>query len=191
MAGFAPLLLMIVSAGSRQAELGAAVAVAALFLTVGIAGKMKLIVAVSIALLALAVVIPAQLTKRLFTIFGNDDVTQMDAGVASTIESTEARKVLLMDSIKITFQHPIFGVGPGNFQVEQDKLARARGEENGNWHVTHNTYKQWPACPGYFFFWLLSTIVFDRFHAFCEYRYLPVPRHGRTSTWWRQPCESR
>jgi O-antigen ligase len=55
--------------------------------------------------------------------------------------SAEARFRLLKDSITITLNHPIFGVGPGNFMVEQENLAVARGEL-GMWHVTHNSYTQ-------------------------------------------------
>jgi O-antigen ligase len=58
-----------------------------------------------------------------------------------TIESTEARKQLLIDSLIITAKHPFLGVGPGNFQVAQDAMAQARGDRS-LWHVTHNTYTQ-------------------------------------------------
>jgi len=45
--------------------------------------------------------------------------------------SAEQRNMLLKRSIVITFEHPLFGVGPGNFEVV-----------SGVWHVTHNTYTQ-------------------------------------------------
>ena len=45
--------------------------------------------------------------------------------------STEQRKELLLKSLKITADHPIFGVGPGNFEIV-----------SGVWHVTHNSYTQ-------------------------------------------------
>jgi O-antigen ligase len=45
--------------------------------------------------------------------------------------SLDARRELLMESIRVTFQHPIFGVGPGNFQA----ITKS-------WHVTHNTYTE-------------------------------------------------
>jgi O-Antigen ligase len=43
--------------------------------------------------------------------------------------SLEARKQLLVDSLKITMQHPLFGVGPGSFQAV-----------SGTWQPSHNTY---------------------------------------------------
>jgi O-antigen ligase len=45
--------------------------------------------------------------------------------------SAEARRALLVRSLEITAQHPLLGVGPGNFQVL-----------SGNWHDTHNSYTQ-------------------------------------------------
>jgi len=45
--------------------------------------------------------------------------------------SLEARRELLMQSIQTTLQHPIFGVGPGNFQAYTK-----------SWRVTHNTYTE-------------------------------------------------
>ena len=43
--------------------------------------------------------------------------------------SLEARKQLLIDSLRITAQHPLFGVGPGSFQAV-----------SGTWQPSHNTY---------------------------------------------------
>lgn len=51
--------------------------------------------------------------------------------------STEQRKELLLQSLRITAQHPFFGVGAGNFEVV-----------SGVWHVTHNSYTQMSAEGG-------------------------------------------
>ena len=56
--------------------------------------------------------------------------------------SSEARLQLLLDSVYLTFAHPIFGVGPDDFQVAQNDLAVKRGQAYGLWHVTHNTYTE-------------------------------------------------
>jgi putative inorganic carbon (hco3(-)) transporter len=49
----------------------------------------------------------------------------------SAYESAQQRNMLLRESIVYTFEHPIFGLGPGNFEIV-----------SGDWHVTHNTYTQ-------------------------------------------------
>ena len=46
-------------------------------------------------------------------------------------ESAQARKELLLKSLEVTAEHPLFGVGPGNFVVI-----------SGMWHATHNSYTQ-------------------------------------------------
>jgi putative inorganic carbon (hco3(-)) transporter len=64
-------------------------------------------------------------------------------------ESAEGRKELFFKSLKVTAEHPLFGIGSGNFAVV-----------SGNWHVTHNSYTQMSAeggipafCLYIFIFW--------------------------------------
>jgi O-antigen ligase len=81
---------------------------------------------------------------RYTTYFGDYDpydVSKAEKVRIGTIGSTEGRKQLLKDSIYITATHPFLGVGPGNFQVVQNEIAKARGDRS-LWHVPHNTYTQ-------------------------------------------------
>lgn len=64
-------------------------------------------------------------TTRLSTLVEGNVRGSMDRG------SMDARRDLLNQSIEITLQHPLFGVGPGNFQAITE-----------SWHVTHNTYTE-------------------------------------------------
>jgi O-antigen ligase len=64
-------------------------------------------------------------------------------------ESAQQRKKLLFKSLRVTAEHPLFGIGPGNFVVV-----------SGVWHVTHNSYTQISAeggvpafCLYIFIFW--------------------------------------
>jgi len=68
--------------------------------------------------------------------------------------SLEARRELLMQSIRTTFKYPIFGVGPGNFQ------AYTR-----SWHVTHNTYTQLSSETGFPGLALFLAILFLTFRS--------------------------
>lgn len=54
-----------------------------------------------------------------------------NADEESAAQSSEQRRALFIQSLRVTAQHPLFGVGPGNFSVV-----------SGNWHVTHNSYTQ-------------------------------------------------
>ncbi len=142
-AGFAPILLAIGQTGSRAALVGFAVAAIAVFLSVSVTQKMKMLVTGVAIFAILMVVVPGRIAKRFFTLFGDSASTiRIDDETMSTIESSRARRMLLLDSITVTLQHPIFGVGLGNFAVAQDVLAKSRGQQVGNWHVTHNSYTQ-------------------------------------------------
>ncbi len=141
MLGFAPMLLAIAETGSRSAMIGASVAVLVVFLSVSPGQKLKLLLAGIAVFAVLVAALPSHLKQRFFTVFG-DSNSQMDSRIESSIESAQSRRMLLMDSITLTFRHPVFGVGPGNFPVAQNDLAMARGQATGNWHVTHNTYTQ-------------------------------------------------
>ena len=48
---------------------------------------------------------------------------------AAAYDSAQTRQQLFWRSIEVTKEHPIFGVGPGNFD-----------QVSGQWHTTHNSF---------------------------------------------------
>jgi len=141
----APVLLALVKTGSRAAMLGVAMLCLIAFFQASSKERSKMIAFAPLILIGLVIVVPSNLRHRYFTLFGSGGQGPMtkaeyDEYLAAT-NSAEARLKLLKDSLIITAHHPIFGVGPGNFPVEQNNLAIARGEY-GMWHQTHNTYTQ-------------------------------------------------
>jgi putative inorganic carbon (hco3(-)) transporter len=50
---------------------------------------------------------------------------------ASAYGSAQARQQVFWNSVEVTKEHPLFGIGPGNFQIL-----------SGNWLVTHNSFTQ-------------------------------------------------
>jgi O-antigen ligase len=102
----------------------------------GIRQKRKFIIAIALSIMLLPLIMgPSAYMTRMFTIFSPD---------SDESGSAQARRELLIRSIEITAQHPVFGVGPGNFE-----------ELSGAWHVAHNTYTQVSAeagLPGFFIF---------------------------------------
>lgn len=140
-----PVLVALAKTGSRAALLGVAMLYIFGFLQASAKNRMKMVASVPLLFIAFALVLSSGVRQRYFTLFTSSSLKQMTAEerreyVAAT-GSAEARLKLLKDSLIITFQHPLLGVGPGNFVVEQNNLAIARGER-GMWHVTHNTYTQ-------------------------------------------------
>src|SRR4029077_6953419 len=143
--GAIPVLLVIGRTGSRAAVIGAGVALGMLFLQISIAQKIKLLMGGLLVAGLFFAALPNQLFDRFATIFSASDTVydvQSTSVLQSAIASSYSRRMLLMDSLILTYQHPVFGVGLGNFSVAQNDLARARGERMGSWHVTHNSYTQ-------------------------------------------------
>lgn len=62
-------------------------------------------------------------TQRLSATFSSSSAQQSAYG------STLARKQLLIRSLEVTAEHPLFGIGPGDFQAV-----------SGHWQPTHNVY---------------------------------------------------
>jgi O-antigen ligase len=94
----------------------------------GIRGKRPQVLIAAVVMIMLGVGLALTTPKyilRLKTLVGGDITGTGDHG------SMDARRDLLMESIHVTMQHPILGVGPGNFQAYTK-----------SWHVTHNTYTE-------------------------------------------------
>ena len=56
---------------------------------------------------------------------------------AAAYGSAQAREQLFWRSLIVTMEHPLFGVGPGNFE-----------QISGSWHVTHNSFTEMSAEGG-------------------------------------------
>lgn len=145
--GLIAMLWAVTLTYSRSGFIATTVAVVASFWQFGIKGKRKHVVigAAVLALLLLPVLIPSHYGTRLVGIF-NPSIDPLDKGSAA------ARRELLIMSLKLTATHPIFGVGPGQFQnVTQ------------TWFLTHNTYTQLSSevgLPGFLLFILILRRVF-------------------------------
>src|SRR6185437_1942298 len=110
-----------------------------LFWTRPFAGKIKLaLVTIGIVGVFIAAT-PREALSRYGTLFG--DAQTGDEEAASAHESSRARQYLLEQSLKLTMDHPIFGLGPGIFLVGEAELAKEEGQA-ATWHVSHNSYTQ-------------------------------------------------
>lgn len=136
-----PMLVALAKTGSRGTLIGALMLVIFVFTQASARGRVQMVFALPILLVVLLLAVPSNLRNRYITVFKphNEESTYNEA---EAIGSTQARLELLKDSIATTIRHPLFGVGPGNFQVAQAQLAIDRGEAYGMWHVTHNSYTE-------------------------------------------------
>jgi O-antigen ligase len=137
-------LYLVLETQSRAAFLGTVVAFGTFFVRGSLAGKVKLLIAVAIfGGLAFSVADTRTLNR----------LNEAAALASSSSEvnpdgSAEGRFQLLKDSIRLTFENPLFGVGPGMFMVAENAMARSEGAVNGSWHGTHNTYTQFSSEVG-------------------------------------------
>ena len=122
----------VVLTGSRGGFLSLAVATGVCLWEFAIRGRRPyLLVLTAVAVVILWFASSATLSERLMGTFNSTD------DVESAYGSAQARTELLWRSVEVTFTHPLFGVGPGNFPVM-----------SGSWHVTHNSYTQMSAEGG-------------------------------------------
>ena len=90
-----------------------------------------------ILFLALAMsLLPQRIAERFTTFFKASSAAQQEAA-----SSAETRKLLFMRSIQLTMQHPVLGVGPGEFMDAEAIDAQEKGKK-ALWHFTHNSYTE-------------------------------------------------
>lgn len=178
--GCIPVLLAIAKTGSRAGLLGAGVLVLLAFRYASAVNKFKVAAGAGLAVALSLLMLPEQLQQRFVTFFGQSSSDQ--ALDMETVGSTYARRQLLLDSLTLTIRHPLLGVGPGNFAVAQDELARSRGEEMGHWRVTHNTYTQVSSECGLPALMLFLAAILGAFRCLGRVQRLPG-----TSGLWKEP----
>lgn len=130
----------ILSTGSRGAFVALMVTFVFTFLRASPRQKMASAVLVSALFVALMALLPRTVANRLQSLFQNDvEVAQTDE---IAFASRQSRVYLLKRSIALTFKHPLFGVGPGEFADAENADMQQRSGRRGAWHVTHNAYTQ-------------------------------------------------
>ena len=82
---------------------------------------------------AFTAVLPSATLARLGNLFGEEHEEAKQSG--------ESRSYLFRTSLNYTMQHPLLGVGPGQFGDYEGNQRVAQGMI-GNWHETHCTFTQ-------------------------------------------------
>jgi O-antigen ligase len=107
-------------------------------MTASRAGLLSLIVAVVVCLWEFAIkgrhrylLVIVGIAGCLVSAYAADGVMHRWSKDESAAASTEQRKELFIRSLEVTLQHPLFGVGPGNFVIL-----------SGAWLASHNAYTQ-------------------------------------------------
>jgi O-antigen ligase len=134
-------IYVILATSSRGALLGLFAIAAYLFFRANGAQRIAVLVIVPILAVAFLAFLPKMNLARLGTLFGKEAVGEGVGGLDEAGESMASREELLRKSIQYTIEHPIFGIGPSQFENFEGISSRKLGQ-HGNWHATHNSWTQ-------------------------------------------------
>ena len=149
----APLLYTLLRTGSRGGLMGLLVFFVFMVFRANIQQRILILVTVVVVIPGVFLMLPTYLKARYFTLFDSNRQAEMlaesdaaDSNFArerlqADAGSSEARFRLLFDSIAMTLRHPITGVGPGQFPMQNWQWYKDQGQ-NSAYLTTHNTYTQ-------------------------------------------------
>jgi len=128
-------LYLALAAGSRGGLVAFVVMSGFVMIRASWVQRIGFVVAFFLVTILAVAVLPQHIRTRYSTIFSDDHADQ------EAVDSKAARTYLLKSSISFTLQHPLFGIGPGEFSDYEGHTARESGK-HGAWQVSHNTYTQ-------------------------------------------------
>lgn len=131
--GLICMLYAVVATYSRSGMIATIITTLICLWEFGVKGKRIALVVVAgiLGVVSLAVIlITPKYLARVESLFRSTQV-QYGSIEAHAQSSVESREFLLKESLKVMVQHPIFGVGAGNFPVYTKE-----------WRVAHNTYTE-------------------------------------------------
>ncbi len=139
---------MALATGSRTGLLMVGIFAVAVFAAASVANKVKILIAgAMIAVLALGL-LPGDVRLRYSAMFTDKIVESDSVGVVSSAgASTALRELLLQYSLRMALEHPIFGIGMGNFSTVAEEESE-KEHESTEWKQPHNVYTQLAAETG-------------------------------------------
>jgi len=136
----AVLIILSVRTGSRMGILMLATILLAFWIRGSVIQKIGLAVGCFVVICLGLALSSGGSIDRYRTMLSGDSAERVDLNdpnseAAKAIGSSEARRELMKEALHYTWEHPILGLGPGQFATAtgSDKLS-------ARWHVTHNTY---------------------------------------------------
>jgi O-antigen ligase len=175
----APILFVMFRTGSRGAFLALLAMVLVVLRRASLLSKATLLTLAGAFILLAPWLLPETILGRYGALFGRDDTADY-AGKGRAEGSREERIALLRESIRLTMQFPIFGVGPGQFPTYTGERAGEREDVRG-WRQTHNTYTQISSEAG-----LPALLLYCGALAFCLRRTAAIHRAARGEPRWAQ-----
>ncbi len=161
-----PAFITCARTGSRAGLLALATMMLVTFFFAKGGQKMVICAVTLVGLVAALIFLPPYLKARYLSMFSPHGVEQLDEHsrerlLGADLDSSDMRQVLLWQSIHMTFEHPLFGVGPGVFSFAAWDERKANEGQGGIILVTHNTYTQVSSETGFigFILFAIGTIL--------------------------------
>lgn len=144
-------IYLILHTGSRGAMIALVITVLFSLTKLPLMQRVWTIASIAVVCCVMLVAVPASILTRATSAFSAGDVLSSsdsssglfdsDHESSAAEESAESRWYLFKSSLLFTAQHPLWGVGPGQFANHEGLSAGAQGTR-GSWHETHNSYTQ-------------------------------------------------
>jgi len=147
-------LALSVKTASRGGLIITAAIVAVAVLKVSFANKLKIVVVSAVGLVIALFAADKDQLERYATMFDSSSTTM---GALSAKESAESRKHKLEQSIELTMQHPVMGVGMGGFISAAADMSQRKGEHQ-DWLASHNSYTQISSETGVIGFLIIGAV---------------------------------
>jgi O-antigen ligase len=132
-----PMLAGAARTGSRMGLLVLAVGLLLFLVFASVKQRVLAVVGMAVFFVLALLLLPQRITDRFTTYF---DASNSPSSLEAA-QSAEARKAMLIRSVELTVEHPLFGVGPGEFMDAEAAEAADEGKR-GMWHYTHNSYTE-------------------------------------------------
>ncbi len=132
-------IILTVKTGSRGGILMLTAVLVAFWIRVSAIKKVGLIFAFSALACVALLVSSGGAIARYRTMFSDTTTGEVDPNdeAERAIGSSEARRALLREALRYTWEHPLLGVGPGQFSTATGTDTQ---KQVAVWHETHNTY---------------------------------------------------
>ncbi len=132
-----PVLASVARTGSRMGLLALALGTVFFLIFANSTQRAVIIIGGTVGLMLALTMLPHRIVERFTTLFNGGS----SAAAAEAAASAEARKIMFWRGVDLTFEHPLFGVGPGEFMDAEAGEAAQLGKR-GLWHYTHNAYTE-------------------------------------------------
>jgi O-antigen ligase len=148
------ILLVSLRTASRTGLLTILLYAGVIFIAASIVNKLKMILAVVFFGVLLAATLPRQTLVRYSTMFtdpglSDSAATAADDGVVASAEGSRLlRQRLFRYSLQMALQHPLFGVGMGNFAPVAEGISSKEQESTAS-KQPHSVYNQIAAEVGF------------------------------------------